>query len=314
MKLFDKLTDRQKDIFLIVGASVLSMLVLVFSLLASSRIVNHDELGSPVFKAYFFFMFFFMSIARAPMTFSRNTKLNYIRNGIYAGVFFIIAIVSLCVPATALTYGIIGGIFSLTLIANRIIKLLDHKNLRSIITNSIGIFISVILAFVFFISAMAPEVMDVENLVLLLLVIIITISLFEVLFFCFSRIKLKAMAKIIRKTFAIETLYGLTILIIASSFVFYIFDPEIASFGDALWYSFAIVTTIGFGDMVATTTLTRIMSVILGAYGLVVVAVLTSIIVNFYNETTKRDNAEKDVSEIMDEVEEQENQDNQPKK
>ena len=155
---------------------------------------------------------------------------------------------------------------------------------------------------------------EAKNIVLLLLVVITTISLFEVLFFCFSRIKLKAMTKIIRKTFAIETLYGLAILIISSSFIFYIFDSEIPTFADALWYSFAIVTTIGFGDMVATTTLTRIMSVILGAYGLVVVAVLTSIIVNFYNETTKRDNAEKDVSEIMDEVEEQENQDNQPKK
>ena len=305
MKLSSKITQRQKDIILIVGASILSTLVLVFSLLASNRIVNADEIGSPAFKIYAFFMFLFMSIARAPMTLSRNTKLNYIRNGIYAGVFLVIAIVSLCVPVTVLSYGIIGGIFALTLIANRIIKLLDHKSVRSIITNCIAILISVLLAFVFFFSAISPEDMEAKNLVLLLLVVIITISLFEVLFFCFSRIKLKAMSKIIRKTFAIETLYGLAILVIASSFIFYIFDPEIASFGDALWYSFAIVTTIGFGDFVATTAITRIISVILGFYGLIVVAVLTSVIVNFYNETSKRDD-EKDISEIMDEVEEQE--------
>lgn len=312
MKLLEKFTDRQKDIFLIVGASVLSMLVLVFALLASNRIVNADELGSPAFKAYVFFMFFFMSIARAPITFSRNTKLNYIRNGIYAGVFLIIAIVSLFLNVSTLEYGIIGGIFSLTLIANRIIKLLDNKSLRSIISNCIAIFIDAILALIFFTAHASKQ--EAKNIALLLLVVITTISLFEVLFFCFSRIKLKAMTKIIRKTFAIETLYGLAILIISSSFIFYIFDPEIPTFADALWYSFAIVTTIGFGDFVATSTITRIMSVILGIYGLVVVAVLTSIIVNFYNETTKRDDAEKDVSEIMDEVEEQENQDNQPKK
>ena len=36
------------------------------------------------------------------------------------------------------------------------------------------------------------------------------------------------------------------------------------SFGDALWYSFAVVTTIGFGDVVATTLVGRIITVILG--------------------------------------------------
>jgi hypothetical protein len=44
------------------------------------------------------------------------------------------------------------------------------------------------------------------------------------------------------------------------------------------------VTTIGFGDLTAVTDFGRILSVILGAYGIVVVALITSIIVNFYGE------------------------------
>ncbi len=65
------------------------------------------------------------------------------------------------------------------------------------------------------------------------------------------------------------------------------------------WYCFAVVTTIGFGDITVTTLIGKILTVILGLYGLVVVAVITSIVVNFYNETAgKKDKKElKDISE-----------------
>ena len=75
------------------------------------------------------------------------------------------------------------------------------------------------------------------------------------------------------------------LLITAFSIVLPNFELNIATFGDALWYCFAIVTTIGFGDITAVTIPGRIISVILGLYGLFVVALLTSIIVNFYSET-----------------------------
>ena len=60
---------------------------------------------------------------------------------------------------------------------------------------------------------------------------------------------------------------------------------------DGLWYCFAIVTTIGFGDLTVTGTLSRILSVILGIYGIIVVSLITSIIVNFYNEVKNEDDA-----------------------
>ena len=59
------------------------------------------------------------------------------------------------------------------------------------------------------------------------------------------------------------------------------------TYADALWYGFAIVTTIGFGDITATTRIGRIISVVLGAYGIIVVALITSIIVAYYGEMKK---------------------------
>ena len=95
--------------------------------------------------------------------------------------------------------------------------------------------------------------------------------------------------KIVRKTYAAEILFGMLMLIVAFSIVLPQFDPGIPSFEDALWYCFAIVTTIGFGDLVSVSILGRLLSVILGVYGLIVVAIITSIIVNFYNEVKTTD-------------------------
>ena len=134
--------------------------------------------------------------------------------------------------------------------------------------------------------------------------IIIIVSLAHIMAFAFSRIQLGAMIKILRKTYALEVLYGLVVLIFSFSFIFTIFEPAMENYGDALWYSFAIVTTIGFGDISATTAVGRVLSVILGIYGIIVVALITSVIVNFYNEV-KNKGEPKELEKIKEEKEEE---------
>ena len=109
----------------------------------------------------------------------------------------------------------------------------------------------------------------------------------------FSSLRLDILKKIIRKTYATEILLGIVLLIVAISLILPAFEPGIDSFGDALWYCFAIVTTIGFGDIFATSLIGRILSVVLGLYGIIVVSLITSIIVNFYGEL-KKEEAEKE--------------------
>jgi hypothetical protein len=91
--------------------------------------------------------------------------------------------------------------------------------------------------------------------------------------------------KVVRKTNAAEILFGMLLLIIAFSLVFPILEESIPDFPSALWYSFAIISTIGFGDVAAVSVLGRVLSAILGLCGLVVVSLVMSIVVNFYNET-----------------------------
>ena len=112
------------------------------------------------------------------------------------------------------------------------------------------------------------------------------LSLFNIFTYVFSRVRLELLRKIARETYGAEILFGLVMLIITFSLVLKITENGM-SYRDALWYCFALVTTIGLGDISAVSDLGRIISVILGIYGIIVVALITSIIVNFYGEIKK---------------------------
>lgn len=98
---------------------------------------------------------------------------------------------------------------------------------------------------------------------------------------------------IMSKSHTWEILAGLMIVIVGAAVLLPIFEPDIKNFGDGLWYSFMLITTIGFGDMTAVTSFGRIISVIVGLYGIIVVALITSILVNLYTEQKAKEDAEK---------------------
>ena len=101
--------------------------------------------------------------------------------------------------------------------------------------------------------------------------------------------KIKLLLDILIRTHTFDVLLCLVAFIIAFSFVLPSVEPTITNFYDALWYCFAVITTIGFGDFAATTAIGRVLTVILGIYGIIVVAIITSVIVNFYNEVSAKE-------------------------
>ena len=87
----------------------------------------------------------------------------------------------------------------------------------------------------------------------------------------------------------------LVVYFVFSLFIWY-YDPDIKDLSDALWFTFQTVTTIGYGDLQATSVLGRILTVILAIYSIAVVAIFTGIIAGFYVEVVKAKGNEEVVS------------------
>ena len=96
--------------------------------------------------------------------------------------------------------------------------------------------------------------------------------------------KLSIVWGILRHTHADRILLGFVLFLLADAAIIQIVEPDINRYGDALWYCYAVISTAGFGDIVAVTLIGKTCSVLLTIYTLFVVAIVTGVVVNFYTQ------------------------------
>ena len=99
--------------------------------------------------------------------------------------------------------------------------------------------------------------------------------------------KIKLACNILRKMNVDKIALSFIFFIIIASFILARFEPEISNIWDGIWYCFISFTTIGFGDIVAVTAIGKIITVIIALYGIVLVAIITGVLVNYYQEINR---------------------------
>lgn len=67
----------------------------------------------------------------------------------------------------------------------------------------------------------------------------------------------------------------------------WLIEPHIKTYSDSLWFCFASATSIGYGDISATTVIGRIITVILSVYSIAVIAIFTAVVVGFFMDIAK---------------------------
>lgn len=203
-------------------------------------------------------------------------------------------------------------LYSLTIVVARLLNLRKDKSVQSIVYNSLCMVFYFLFSFVFFFPEIyakhATSVSNSNFMVLCFAIIVLVSSGKNLLFPYHKELKINVVNKIIKKSMVYEIILALLIFVILCSIYFTIVEPHMTSYVDSLWYSFTVITTIGFGDVYVTTTLGRILSVILGIGGIVAVALFTSIIVNFYNEMNHRRDYKKveEIEKAIERIEEEE--------
>ena len=295
-------------------ATVVEMLFTLLTIplaLAYITAAYETRLTSAEQRAILFLLFLCLALSKLfrarRMRFMGKPRLKILTQRIYAGSFFVCSILPFFIgfPAgldpqvTAENYSlefkgdlrqIITIIYWLTLFSGRLISAIRDHRWRNLIPN---VLLMVIILFMGISSYMTCDLSNAS-------VTIVLTGLAEIFSVVFARLHFDTLRKIVRKTYASEIILGLLLLIVAFAYVISFSDSDtIHSFGDALWYCFAIVTTIGFGDFTVTTLIRRVLSVILGIYGIVVVALITSIIVNFYGEMRRAPDDDPGESEAL---------------
>ena len=88
-------------------------------------------------------------------------------------------------------------------------------------------------------------------------------------------------------------------LALTASVLVWLVDPGIGSYGDALWWAVATVTTVGYGDVVPETGPGRLIAAGLMLTGLGLIPLVTSVVVSILVSQASREAREQEVRELQ---------------
>ena len=99
-----------------------------------------------------------------------------------------------------------------------------------------------------------------------------------------KRNNLKILRNIMRHTKADSVLVSFTAFVFIDALLIWILEPTIKTYRGALWYCYAVISTAGFGDVVVTTFIPKVLSIVLTIYAVLVIAIVTGVVVNYYTQ------------------------------
>ena len=282
-------TKSRESLYLILNL-VLAVVSMVLSLTLLGGIVAENQntvslfLGLSILSQVLFQCLVFVV---------QDRKRDKIRATVLASLYVVAAVIAFAAKSHWSLFYIATFLVVIIMALTQFLLIEKEKTKKGAITNILLCIVLVALSVATLIGMDEPNKLYIT---IVATVLFLLTSLKRLLFPTFKLEKIKLLLDILIKTHAFDALICLLAFIIAFSFMFPMVEPNITNFWDAMWYCFAVVTTIGFGDFYATTIIGRVLTVVLGIYGIVVVAILTSVIVNFYSAVSSREKA-KDIIE-----------------
>ena len=89
-----------------------------------------------------------------------------------------------------------------------------------------------------------------------------------------------------------------TVLAFTAAVLVHTIDPAIGTFGNALWWAVATVTTVGYGDVVPTSGAGRVVAAALMLTGLGLIPLITSVVVSILVSQRNREAREAELEHL----------------
>ena len=112
----------------------------------------------------------------------------------------------------------------------------------------------------------------------------------------------KILLQILKNSAIYKLIVGYILSFAVIAFLIFLFEPTIKTYGNSLWYCFVSCSTIGFGDMVVTAFIAKVLTVILYIYTVVIIALVTAVITQYFLEIAKH-RRDESVSLFLDDLE-----------
>lgn len=93
---------------------------------------------------------------------------------------------------------------------------------------------------------------------------------------------------VLRRSDIHKIMIGFLGMFLLCATVVMVVEPQVEGFGDALWFLWAVSTTVGLGDITAVTVPGRIATVACTLYAIITTALFTGVVVDYFNEERQR--------------------------
>lgn len=99
--------------------------------------------------------------------------------------------------------------------------------------------------------------------------------------------KLKLLRDVLRKTHTYKVIIAFLIVFFLIALAIWIDDPSVKTYRQSVYYCFMIASSVGNGDVIVHTTLARVLTMVLSVYSLFALAIVTGVVVSYYNAYTQ---------------------------
>ena len=99
--------------------------------------------------------------------------------------------------------------------------------------------------------------------------------------------RLRILKDVLKKTHTYKIVLAFLAFFFLIALIIWLDDPTIHTYRQSVYYCFMIASSVGNGDVIVSTQLARVLTMVLSIYSVFALAIITGVVVSYYNAYTQ---------------------------